>query len=412
MSHRRGPARAALVAGALVAFASCSIVNAPATPTTRATTTSRVTTPTAGSTTSTAAPSTLASTTTSSTACTPLGVLAGWPVSQVAAQTIAVPVEETDVAAVAPAVEQGVGGVLLFGSSAPANLGSQLAGLRSETLGHRGLLVMTDEEGGGIQRMANLVGSMPWPRQMAETMTTTQVYDLTKSVAQKMARNGVNVDLAPVLDVDGRDVEPGASDPDGYRSFGGSTSVVSAYGVAYLEGLMAGGVIPVVKHFPGLGGSSGNTDDGPATTLPWSTEETVALPPFETAIAHGVPAVMTSNAVVPKLTKLPVSISITATTKVLRDQLKFHGLIVTDSLSAGALSDIGYSVSNASVAAIEAGADLVLYSLGASSSQDLAEVTSIRSALVAAVQAGHLPRLQLDEAAAQVLAAKHVRLCG
>ena len=271
---------------------------------------------------------------------------------------------------------------------------------------------MADEEGGGIQRMANLVGSMPWPRQMAETMTTTQVFDLTRSVAEKMVRNGVNVDLAPVLDVDGRDVYPSASDPDGYRSFGGSTAVVSRYGLAYLEGLMAGGVLPVVKHFPGLGGASGNTDYGPATTLPWPEEQAIALPPFETAIAHGVPIVMTSNAVVPKLTKLPASISVTATTRVLRDELEFHGLIITDSLSAGALADIGYSVAAASVAAIEAGADMVLYSLGASSSADVAQATAVRDALVAAVSSGHLTRTKLDGAAAAVLAAKHVELCG
>jgi beta-N-acetylhexosaminidase len=419
----RAICRIALATGLLAAslgLAACtaSASNTPTTTTTTTTTTTAApTTTTAATTTSGAASSTLASspsstTGTTSATCSPVGELAKWPLDNVAAQTIAVPVEETDVGAIAKAVEFGVGGVLLFGSEAPSNLGSQLATLRAETLHHRGLLVMTDEEGGGIQRMANLVGSMPWPRTMAKTMTTAQVFDLTRSVARKMVANGVNVDLAPVVDVDGRDVYPGASDPDGYRSFSGNTQVVSKYGLAYLQGLMAGGVLPVVKHFPGLGGASGNTDDGPATTVAWKTEETRGIPPFETAISHGVPAVMTSNAVVPGLTKLPASISVTATTVVLRDQLKFHGLIITDSLSAGALSDIGYSVTRASVAAIEAGADLVLYSLGSSDSADIAQAMTTRNALAAAVTSHAMSRTQLDEAAAEVLAAKHVDLCG
>lgn len=365
--------------------------------------------------TSTSAPvpvSTAPLTTSSSAAhCSTLQVLSKWPLPEVASQTLAVPVEESDVGAIAAAVRFGVGGVVLFGAEAPTDLSSQLAALRSETLHHLGLLVMTDEEGGGIQRMANLVGNMPWPRQMAERMTTGQIYALTRQVARKMLANGVNVDLAPVLDVDGRNVSPSASDPDGYRSFGGSTSVATRDGLAYLEGMMAGGVVPVVKHFPGLGGASGNTDDGPATTLPWSRLKKVALPPFETAIAHGVPAVMTSNAVVPGLTTVPVSISQVATTTVLRRQMGFRGLVITDSLSAGALSDIGYSVRKAAVAALRAGADVVLYGLSSSSAADVSEAVAIRKAIVVAVRTGGLRRSLLDEEAAEVLATKHVKLC-
>lgn len=343
--------------------------------------------------------------------CSALQVLSRWPLPEVASQTIAVPVEESDVGAVAAAVRSGVGGVLLFGAEAPADLGSQLAALRSVTFHHLGLLVMTDEEGGGIQRMANLVGSMPWPRQMAERMTPSRIYALTREVARKMVANGVSVDLAPVLDVDGRNVYPGSSDPDGYRSFSGSTSVVTRDGLAYLEGMMAGGVLPVVKHFPGLGGVSGNTDDGPARTLPWPTLKKVALPPFAAAIAHGVPAVMTSNAVVPGLTTVPVSISQVATTTVLRREMGFRGLVITDSLSAGALSDIGYSVAKAAVAALRAGADVVLYGLSSSSAADVNEAVAIRKAIVAAVRIGGFPRSLVDAEAAEVLAAKHVKLC-
>jgi beta-N-acetylhexosaminidase len=346
--------------------------------------------------------------------CTVHGVLATWTLAKLAAETIVVPVEETDVLAVATAARTGYGGVILFGTSAPADLGKQLAQLRSEVPGHLGLLVMTDEEGGGIQRMANLVGSMPWPSQMGATMSPAQIRALTRSVGLKMASYGVNVDLAPVVDVDGRAVEPGAADPDGFRSFSGNLQTVEADGVAFLSGLMDARVVPVVKHFPGLGGATGNTDDAPADTLPWTTLQSAALPAFEAAIKAGVPAVMVSNAIVPGLSVGdPASLSRAVVTRVLRVKLGFRGLIITDSLSAKAISDapLSLTVPEASAKALEAGNDMVLYGPSGSTSTDLATAASIRAAILSAVASRQLSRTQLVRAAAEVLSAKKVQLC-
>ncbi|MFZ0172103.1 MAG: glycoside hydrolase family 3 N-terminal domain-containing protein [Acidimicrobiales bacterium] len=354
-----------------------------------------------------------APTSSSSRPCSTLRVLGMWSLAALADETIAVPAEETDLVAIAPAARVGYGGVLLFGTAAPLNLGQQLRQLRSDVPGRLGLLVMTDEEGGGIQRMANLVGSMPWPSQMGATMTPAQIQSLARGVGSKMTRHGVNVDLAPVVDVDGRAVEPGAADPDGFRSFSGNVITVEADGVAFLRGLMQAGVVPVVKHFPGLGGATGNTDDGPADTLPWSVLQSGALPPFEAAIKSGVPAVMVSNAIVPGLSgRLPASLS-RAVTRELRERLGFTGLIITDSLSALAISDapLSLGVPEASVRALEAGADMVLFGLSASASGDLALAAAIRRAILAAVAAGQLSRAQLTRAAAEVLATKKVALC-
>ncbi|HEV8063656.1 MAG TPA: hypothetical protein VGP46_02435, partial [Acidimicrobiales bacterium] len=90
--------------------------------------------------------------------CTTTNVLDTWSLTALANQTIAFPAEETDLSAVSGAAEDGYGGILLFGSQAPSDLGSQLASLRSQVPDGLGLIVMTDEEGGGVQRMANLVG--------------------------------------------------------------------------------------------------------------------------------------------------------------------------------------------------------------------------------------------------------------
>ncbi|MFD4409071.1 MULTISPECIES: glycoside hydrolase family 3 N-terminal domain-containing protein [unclassified Streptomyces] len=345
---------------------------------------------------------------TAATACTNSTKLAGWSNSRLAMLTIAVPVSETSVSGVTSEVSAGAGGVLLFGSKAPSDLGSRLTDLKSHVPGHLGLLVMTDEEGGGIQRMANLVGSLPWPAYMGTHWTPAQIQQNVTKVAGKMADAQVNMDLAPVVDVDGRNVAPSRTNPDGWRSFSGSTSVVSKDGVAYMNGLRAGQVIPVVKHFPGLGGSSYNSDFGPAHTLPWSTLQKVGIPPFTAAIEAGAPAIMVSNNTVPGLGTNPASLSPTVISYELRGKLGFKGLVVTDSLSAKAISAAGFSVPAAAVQALRSGADMVMFDLGGNVSS---QTSSIASAITNAVTGGHLARSRLIDAAGHVLAVRHVNLC-
>jgi len=351
-------------------------------------------------------PSSDRSPTPSPTPCSNQIVLSKWTIDRLAAQVVAVPVEEADVGAVAAEVSQGVGGVLLFGATAPADLGSELTSMESTAPGGIRPFVMTDEEGGGVQRMANLVGSIPWARQMGSTMTPAQIQSLAESVGKAMLQQGVTMDLAPVLDVDGGD-GPNATDPDGWRSFSDDVTTATSDGLAFAAGLEAAGVIPVVKHFPGLGGASGNTDDGPASTLPYSTLMGSGLLPFEAAVSARLPAVMVSNATVPGLTTVPASLSASVIQGVLVGQLHYQGLILTDSLDALAISDLGISVAQASVEAIAAGADMILFSSG-----DPAQVLgSIQAAMVAGVADGELSKAELVGAAGKVLRAKEVELC-
>ncbi|MGW3496550.1 glycoside hydrolase family 3 N-terminal domain-containing protein [Streptomyces sp. NPDC001020] len=354
------------------------------------------------------APSLVARNLTAATACTNSTKLAGWSNRRLAMLTIAVPVSETSVSDVTSEVSAGAGGVLLFGSKAPSDLGSRLTALKSHVPDHLGLLVMTDEEGGGIQRMANLAGSLPWPAYMGKHWSPAQIQQSVTKVATKMAAAQVNTDLAPVVDVDGRNMAPGRTNPDGWRSFSGSTSVVSKDGVAYLNGLRAGHVIPVVKHFPGLGGSSYNSDFGPARTLPWSTLKKVGIPPFTAAIKAGAPAIMVSNNIVPGLGTNPASLSPTVISYELRGKLGFKGLVVTDSLSAKAISAAGFGVPAAAVQALRSGADMVMFDLGGNVSS---KTSSIASAITSAVAGGHLARSRLIDAAGHVLAVRHVSLC-
>jgi beta-N-acetylhexosaminidase len=256
--------------------------------------------------------------------------------------------------------------------------------------------------------MANLVGSIPSAREMGATMTPTQIRQLATSLAERMRAAGVTMDLAPVLDVDGG-AGPNNEDPDGTRSFSPDEKVAAADGLAFMAGLEAGGVVPVVKHFPGLGGATGNTDVMSASTPSWSTLEKVGLVPFEAAVAAKAPAVMIANASVPGLTTQPASISENVITGVLRDQLGFAGLVITDSLSAVSLSAIGYSVPAATVAALEAGADMILFNADASAVAGL--TNQIVAAVVAAVGSDKLTRSQLVSAVTHILTLKGVQVC-
>jgi beta-N-acetylhexosaminidase len=357
----------------------------------------------------TSAPPTTAPPTTTTPACTTDSVLSTWSVTRLAEQTVVIPVDENSVSSITQEIADGAGGVILFGSSAPSNLGTALKTLVGHAPGGIAPFIMTDEEGGAVQRMANLVGDIPSARQMAQTMTAAQIQALATSAAKKMKANGVTMDLAPVLDLDDRP-GPSSTNPDGTRSFSKVEATAAADGIAFAKGLRAGGVIPVVKHFPGLGYATGNTDDMAASTVAWSTLKNDGLLPFTASVSAGLPAVMVANAKVPGLTTLPASISAIAINQVLRQQLGFDGLVITDSLSAAAISAAGYSVPNATVAALAAGADMILFNSSASTTASATK--QIVAAIVAAVSSGKLSRARLQEAVEHILVAKHINLCG
>lgn len=342
------------------------------------------------------------------TPCSLSTVLATWSDVRLAEQTIVVPVDESQVSTITAEVAAGAGGVILFGSTAPADLASQLQSVAGGAPGGIAPFVMSDEEGGVVQRMANLAGTIPSARQMGATMTAAQIQELAANLAARLRGAGVTMDLAPVLDTDDG-TGPNNTDPDGTRSFSNDPAVVSADGRAFAAGLSSGGVVPVVKHFPGLGHATGNTDVMSASTLPWSTLQAGGLIPFRDAITARLPAVMVANATVPGLSTIPASLSSDVITTVLREQLGFHGLVMTDSLSAVAIQNAGYDVPKAAVAALAAGADMVLFNASAS---DVGTVNqNIANAIVAAEQSGALPRSRLLDAAAHVLTAKGSNLC-
>lgn len=388
--------RATALAAALALVGAAAALAAPSGATSTTTTTT-----TAPATTTTAPPSALVCAT---------RLVGSWSVARLSREVVAVSATAGQIGAMGPAAHAGYGALLVFGTTAPASFPTVVARLQSTTPGGLAMLVMTDEEGGGVARLTNLVAPPPWAATMGARWGVARIRAAGASAGAALLAAGVNVDLAPVLDVDGRAVYPGARDPDGLRSFSGDPATVAADGAAFAEGLGAAGVTAVVKHFPGLGGATGNTDDGPAATRPWPALRAGALVPFESSIAAGVPAVMVANARVPGLTAQPASLS-AVVYRYLRASMGFTGLAMTDSLGAGAISAAGYSVPAASVAALEAGADLVLAGTPSSPAASLALAGATASAVAAAVADGALPPATLRGAAAQVVAARNRLAC-
>jgi beta-N-acetylhexosaminidase len=333
-----------------------------------------------------------------------------WSLTRVARETVVVSAQASSVASLRLAAAQGYGGFLLFGANAPADLSTTLTSLRDLEPDRAAPMIMSDDEGGGVIRFANLVGHWPWAQEMGATMSPARIAQQGRQVGAAMTHAGLNVDLAPVADVDGRAVWPGASNPDGLRSFGASATKDGVDVVAFAAGLSAAHVVSVVKHFPGLGDASANTDNAPASTQPWSVLQRGALTPFRDAIASGVSAVMMSNASVPGLTTLPAGLS-SAAVGVLRHQLGFTGLIMTDALSAVAISARHLSVANASVLALGAGVNQVLNGNPASPALALQTASLTTAAIVQAVAQGTLTRAQLVNDAAQVLASTNTFTC-
>ncbi len=296
-------------------------------------------------------------------------------------------------------ISAGAGGLVFLGQPS-AGSGPTLTSEMSSLLraAHIVPLMATDEEGGEIERLSNVVGALPWPRDMAEEWSPAEVTSKVAAVARGMRALGMNMDLAPVLDTASID---NTIDDENYRSFSEDGDTAGTYGLAFLKGLTQGGMIGVVKHFPGLGHANGDTDTGPATDPPLSQLETDDLIPFKQAIAANAPVVMMSNVTEPDWGRTPASLN-PAAYSFLRG-LGFGGMVITDSLDAGAISAIGVDGAQGVVDAIESGADMAMVTTATDYPEAL-------SGLEQAVSSGRLPLAQVIRSVDRVIAVKNLIL--
>ena len=256
-------------------------------------------------------------------------------------------------------------------------------------------VVAIDEEGGDVTRLEATRGSSV-PGQLA--LGVIDDVELTESIAQALADElravGITHDLAPVADINTNPLNPVI----GVRSFGSSPELVSRHVRAFVTGLQAGGVAACAKHFPGHGATDVDSHRGlPVVAATRDELMEVELAPFRAAIAAGTRAVMTAHLVVPELGDAPATLSPAHLTGLLREELGFTGLVVTDALEMQAVSAT-VGMAEGAVLALLAGADALC--LG--HDIDAGHVARVRAAIVSAVREGRLGEGRLVEAAGRV----------
>ena len=295
----------------------------------------------------------------------------------------------------APWLADGLGGVVLFARNIrdPEQVAELTAALRRD---QPGLLVATDEEGGDVTRLEAASGSS-YPGNLA--LGAVDDVELTERVAAAiggdLAAVGINLDLAPVADVVANPENPIV----GVRSFGSDPALVSRHVAAFVRGLQGVGVAACAKHFPGHGETVGDSHlELPVADVDRATLEERALPPFRAAFEAGAKVVMSAHIRVPSIDEAPATLSRGLLTGLLRDELGFRGLVMTDALEMKAVSAT-VGMEQGAVRALAAGADALC--LGADLTSG--EVESIHRAIVEAVRSGRLDETRLEEAAGRVV---------
>ena len=307
-----------------------------------------------------------------------------------------------------------VGGVILYGRNVESagQLLELTNGLRALAGEGIPLLISTDQEGGLVERMPPEVHQLPSADHFGQIADPEARMDacftLGQTLAAQCAAFGLNMDFAPVMDI--------WSNPDntviGERAFGSDAATVTGAANETALGILSGGVIPVAKHFPGHGDTE--TDSHLGLPVVDKTREELLdfeLRPFRQAIdttcvfgTYGgdtsIPAIMVGHILVSQIDpERPASLSSAVVTGLLREELGFNGVVVTDDLTMGAVTQ-SYGLGEAAVLAVEAGCDQLLVCHEAGSVEEVCQ------ALLDAVDSGRISQDRLDQSVRRILALK------
>ncbi|HXG67268.1 MAG TPA: glycoside hydrolase family 3 N-terminal domain-containing protein [Blastocatellia bacterium] len=256
------------------------------------------------------------------------------------------------------------------------------------------LLITADFEGGVGYRFR---GATRLPRAMAIGATNNEerAYQAGRVAAEEARALGVNVNFYPVVDVNNNPRNPVIN----IRSFGSDPQTVARMARAYIRGLQSAGVMATAKHFPGHGDTSADSHlELPAIDVDRARLDQIELPPFRAAIEEGVGGVMSAHIALPRIetSGVPATLSEKMLTGVLRNEMKFGGVIFTDAMDMRGVA-AHYPEGEAAVRAVKAGADVVLYP------------PSVEKAFLGvkqAVQSGEIPESRINESVRRILAAK------
>jgi len=293
-----------------------------------------------------------------------------------------------------------VGGVILFGNNIKSadqllQLVNSLKDIHTEN--ELPLFISVDEEGGRISRMPPQLHKLPSSESIGEVNNSEFSYNIGNVIAEEIKTFGFNMDFAPVLDI--------FSNPKntviGDRAFGKDAETVSKLGVQTMKGIKAGGIIPVVKHFPGHGDTQVDSHVGlPSVSYDMERLKSFEFVPFKTAIDSQADAVMISHILLERIDpENPASLSKTVITDLLREQMNFDGVVITDDMTMGAIEK-NYIISDAVVKSVNAGSDIILVCHGYDNQ------VNVMDTLKVAVENGSVSEERIDESVCRVLKLK------
>lgn len=297
-----------------------------------------------------------------------------------------------------------VGGIILLSRNIQsptqvAQLTKQLQKMAMETRMHIPLLISIDHEGGSIVRFTGGVTFFPSNMALGAAGSADYAYQEGQIVGKELQAMGINMNLAPVLDVNDNPANPVI----GLRSYGESSELVASLGVAYIKGLQEEGVMATAKHFPGHGNTIINSHtDLPTVNKDRSALEQVEFYPFRKAIAAGVAAIMTGHISVPAIDptpRTPATLSSKIISGLLRGEMGYNGLILSDSMDMGAITKY-YGVRESAIRAVEAGVDMLLVPWSFEMQADMYD------ALLRAVKDGRITEERIDGSVRRILLAK------
>lgn len=294
-----------------------------------------------------------------------------------------------------------IGGFILFGynvrdSSQLLAFINTLKSLNSK--GKAPLFMSVDEEGGRVSRMPEEFVNLPSSGAIGKKNNGELSYRIGKVIAEEIKAFGYNMDFAPVLDINSNPANPVIGD----RAFGSSVGIVSRLGVQTLKGMQSEGIIPVVKHFPGHGDTSTDSHYGlPSVNNDLARLESFELIPFAEAIKNQADAVMIAHILLNRIDPVyPASLSKIIISDILRKQMNFTGVVITDDMTMGAIVK-NYSITSAAIKAVNAGADIILVSRG------YEDQIAVLNALSNAAANGTIPMARINQSVYRILRLKH-----
>ncbi len=320
--------------------------------------------------------------------------LAGWSARRLAAQLVFCSVPATDPLTGRRFAKMGIGGIVVLGGGARSSIGRDLAAVLKAAPHGVKPFIASDEEGGQVQRLRDVVYPLPSARvqggwSAAKTRATAEEY------GARLRKLRVSVVFGPVADLD----VPGRYMSSLDRCFSARPEVVGSHVVAWVTGLRASRVLATVKHWPGHGWAT-DTHSGAARVPSLSLLRREDMVPFELAIDAGVPLVMVGHLRSKGLTgdETPASLSRSALAY-LRERTGDETVIITDSLSMAATTKaVGLKLPAAAVRALRAGADLALFATG--------DPRPVIDAVTAAMKSGRIPRAEAEAKVLRVLELK------